>query len=617
MKLVSNYRFSLASKLLLAFTIIAYVISFFNNGRVRNVFYGDALGYYQYLPCAFIYHNYDSIEKLPLDSLIGSDIYSYYNDMAKECNRGKNGRLIFNYTYGTAFATLPVFLVVHASQKLTGQVANGYTNAYELVPRITTVLFLFLGLLYCFRLLVVLYDASIALVSTCLLLLGTNLFWFGAYQTGMAHVPIFAFNAILLWHTHQLYHNGGIKLKDWLGIGISVGLIIASRTIDVLFVAVPVLYGISSVKDIKDRINLLQKNKIKFLLCLASAIAIIAPQLIYWWVMTGQVIFNTYANSKFYWSNPQLIKGWFSAHNGWLYYTPLMAFAILGFFCKATAVKRIRVLGLVLIPVYCYVIYSWWCWGYINGLGSRPMIHLYPLLAIALCAFIDCIVRTKHAIVRIAACLLALLLVFANLRLSWLNQNKYIISDFNNKLYAYSQLFNFSFGYADLCSYDTGHRQPNDDDISTKSVLATWPNSAGSERPYSITRQNEYPDLKLDYRCTNDTLNTYTYIKFGGRFLAEENVYTLWQQPALNIAVKRAGETKLQQRYSINNKLGKVATKEPFNLYDYKLNSWEEMYCYAHLNSGIHKGDVIEIYIDNTQHNLLKIDSLYLLAGKK
>ena len=79
-------------------------------------------------------------------------------------------------------------------------------------------------------------------------------------------------------------------------------------------------------------------------------------------------------------TNPEIIKGLLGAKNGWFMYTPLMLIACLAFFVKGMA-KDIRIVFFLLVPVYIYIVYAWFNYYYINGFGSRPMIHLYPLLA--------------------------------------------------------------------------------------------------------------------------------------------------------------------------------------------------------------------------------------------
>ncbi|MFM2387840.1 MAG: hypothetical protein RL660_2597 [Bacteroidota bacterium] len=601
------------TKLLLAVCGIIFLATFVQHGSTRKTFHGDALGYYQYLPATFIYHNWDSIQQLPQIEGVSQDIYTYYKGMLQECNPGKDGKLVFNYTYGTALAELPFFLLIHGIQKLKGAPAHGFSEPYVWTARLSTLFYLILGLYWCFCLLRQFFSEDISRISVCLLLVTTNLFWFGAYQTGMAHIPIFAANALLLLYTHKLYQD--FSYKNIIIVGLSLGFITASRTIDAMFVVVPILYGITSIKAAQERFQLWIKHWPKLLVGAASALLVVLPQIIYWYTYTGKFIFNTYANSKFTWRHPEIIKGLFDASNGWLYYTPIMLFALLGLAIKHQAAKNVRALALVLLPLYCYVIYSWWCWNYINGFGSRPMIHTYALLSLPLAACVQYVWQHKGKGLHFGALLFAIFFAYSNIRMSWLNHKRLMVADFNRKWYAYSLLFDFKFDYQNLCMYDNGHTQPNAAEFSIVVPIASWPSSTDSIKQYDVQPQDQYPSAKITHGIPNDEFIDYKWLQFGGRFKCTENVYTLWEQPCINIVHKHNGEQQIV-RCSINNKLGKVDSKAPFMLFDYELNSWQPMYSFVKLKHPLQAKDTIAVNIDNPWQKTISYDSLWVQACK-
>src|SRR5690606_34609670 len=98
--------------------------------------------------------------------------------------------------------------------------------------------------------------------------------------------------------------------------------------------------------------------------------------------------------------------------------------------------------------------------NYINGLGSRPMLHMYPLLALPLAAVIQYISK-KGAIVKTLfslACLFSIAVVFSFSML--LAQNKYRSEDANVHFYM-QMLFKNKLSYNDLLAYDLAERQPD------------------------------------------------------------------------------------------------------------------------------------------------------------
>ena len=64
------------------------------------------------------------------------------------------------------------------------------------------------------------------------------------------------------------------------------------------------------------------------------------------------------------------------------------------------------------LVVHMYITFSWWCWWYGGTFGQRPMIEIYPLLTLPLCAVIDRIWTTTTAVrvvsIGIGACLVLL-----------------------------------------------------------------------------------------------------------------------------------------------------------------------------------------------------------------
>ncbi len=80
---------------------------------------------------------------------------------------------------------------------------------------------------------------------------------------------------------------------------------------------------------------------------------------------------------------PQVL---FSYRNGWLIYTPVMFFAIAGFFLLKKDLKKYLWLNVLTTVVLLYVFSCWWTWWFGGGHGYRPMIDLYGILAIPMAA---------------------------------------------------------------------------------------------------------------------------------------------------------------------------------------------------------------------------------------
>jgi hypothetical protein len=104
----------------------------------------------------------------------------------------------------------------------------------------------------------------------------------------------------------------------------------------------------------------------------------------YWKYITGELFFNSYVGEQFYFNNSHVLKGLFGFRKGWLIYTPIMLFSILGIYFLRNQLKHFFASISITLFIYIFVIFSWWCWWYGGSFGQRAMIDIYPLLAIPL-----------------------------------------------------------------------------------------------------------------------------------------------------------------------------------------------------------------------------------------
>jgi hypothetical protein len=99
-------------------------------------------------------------------------------------------------------------------------------------------------------------------------------------------------------------------------------------------------------------------------------------------LVSGNWLFYSYGNEGFDFLHPHIFDGLFCFKNGWLSYTPIMLFALIGIMLMHDKNKKILLPLLTFLAIHIYVINCWWCWHYVNGFGNRPMVETYPLLAV-------------------------------------------------------------------------------------------------------------------------------------------------------------------------------------------------------------------------------------------
>ena len=114
-------------------------------------------------------------------------------------------------------------------------------------------------------------------------------------------------------------------------------------------------------------------------------------QLIYWKAASGQWLVYSYEDQGFSWLKPHIDRGVFSFRAGWLVYTPMMAFAVLGFLWLYRQQRSIFWAVFLFFALFLYVTFAWDILWYGGSLGQRAMVQSYALLAFPLAAFVESI----------------------------------------------------------------------------------------------------------------------------------------------------------------------------------------------------------------------------------
>lgn len=367
----------------------------------NKVIQNDVIMYYAYLPATFIFNdlNFDFTKDLPAD--FEGQIWLQTTPI---------GKPILRMTMGMAILWVPFFLMAHALAHILGVSTLGYSWPYSLSIFVATLFYLFVGLYYLRKILLRYVSEVTTAVTLILVVLATNLMFYVISEPGMTHVYNFGLITAFIYFSLKWVEKP--ELKNTIILGLLAGLIVLIRPVNILVGLFPALIGITSVKQLGDRIT---GNWKMILVAAGFAFLVFVPQMIYWKAQSGHFLFNSYMDQgKFYFFQPQLINGLFSFRKGWLIYTPVMIFGLAGFFWMRKLLPELFLPALVFVVLNIYVVYSWWCWWYGGCYGSRPMIDMYGIMALPLATFLEKIWTGKNwGKVPVAIVLVALL---------WLNQ---------------------------------------------------------------------------------------------------------------------------------------------------------------------------------------------------
>ena len=342
------------------------------DGR-RGVIRYDVISYYSYLPATFIYG--DVTLGFIGEGTVKNDNKFWYEKL-------DNGHRLIVTSMGLSFMYAPFFFVAHALAPLLGQEADGFSNIYQLMLTLSGLFYALMGLILLKNLLLRYFDPLVSALVLVAIGLGTNLFYYATKEAAMPHshnfflITLFLIQ-VLRWYKKPVWQNS-------LLLGLLFGLIALVRPSNILLLLFLFLYGVDSWSSLGKRVLFYLKRWHLVLLMILAFFVPWIPQFLYWKEITGQYLFFTYAEkgATFYFGHPHILESLFSFRKGWLIYTPVMIFALIGLFGMRRWARPWFLALLIYVAAMIYVQSSWWCWWFGGGFGLRPYISMYPLLAI-------------------------------------------------------------------------------------------------------------------------------------------------------------------------------------------------------------------------------------------
>lgn len=403
-RLLKSASFSRSTLSLWVLAII-YLWVFFNfsSWKGSRVIVWDAYEYYLYLPSVFVHHNFNLDWAMPELQKIGEGFkWDFLSPTGKPVGR---------MSMGLAMLYAPFFLLGHAGAYLTGAEANGFSAPYYFFMLLGTLVFAMCGNMLLRNVLKRWFTDEATAITLLSINLGTNLFYYVTSLPLITHVANFFLFAAFLYLTIRWYRKHDI-LTSFL-LGHVAAFIIVVRPTNVVGLLLFPIWNLPHFTMLTERFLLFVKKRKQFVLMLLSSMLVFLPQLIYWKMQTGQWYYYSYGFlGAFYFDTPHLWDGLFSYRKGWLLYTPIMIFALAGFFVLHKYVTGLTGWLIFLLGLHFYVVVSFWCWWYGAGFGLRPMVDIYPLLSIPLAAFMQQVM--KHKMLKQLAIPVLLALIFIN-----------------------------------------------------------------------------------------------------------------------------------------------------------------------------------------------------------
>jgi hypothetical protein len=372
-ELVKNkYAVKLSVIALLVITIHSLTFNNFWKSWKGNEtqFVWDVNNYYSYLPGTFLHQDLT---------------FSYPNNYW--LIEAPNGGKVEKGTCGMAIMYMPFFLIGHKIAINTHVPLDGYSGPYSEMVHYGTFFYSLIGFIFLRRSLLKYFSEGVVATTLLCIFFGTNLFYYTVAEGEMSHSYLFCLSSVILWHIIRWHET--FKWRYAVYIGLLTGLMTLIRPTEILIVLVIVLYGVSTFAGFKEKLRLLLGKWKHLLIMVLCGFLALLPQMIYWKWITDRYLFFSYGDREgFFWGDPQIINVLFSYRKGWLVYTPLMIFTLIGLFFGRKLFPKLDFAFKVYFLITLYVISCWWTWWFGGGFGMRALIQTYSMLAFFLAAFI-------------------------------------------------------------------------------------------------------------------------------------------------------------------------------------------------------------------------------------
>ena len=393
--------------------VLIFVFSFIFLGGIsylrvkentRAVIWSDAEGYYKYLPGLFILKDFHKLD--------AGSVWPYYN---------KEGEYIDKYSCGIAYFEFPFFVIGHLINHFNNQsnASDYYNSNYAYSIAAGGVFYSTLGLLFLFLTLNRDFNKKISILTIICVFFGTNLFHYTTKEMGISHVYSFFLFSFLLYFTPKFLKNPDFFRS--LIMGICLGSIVLIRPTNIIFTLI--LFGLNVYTwiDLKTRFLFFVKNIYSIIIIVASIVATMFPQFLYWHEMTGNWIYYSYENEGFkYWANPKIFAVLFDTQNGLLLYSPMVLLMLIGTFYGIYLKKYSGPIIIIIFSLITYTFASWWAWWFGGAFGHRCYVEYYSILAIPFAGLLFEIYGSKSKLLKQITSLLLILFTVYSVRMSYL-----------------------------------------------------------------------------------------------------------------------------------------------------------------------------------------------------
>lgn len=397
--MLSNHiKLSKLAKLSVLFVLLclAFNVTFrhYEGMKIKSfVMSSDMEGYYQYLPHVFL---------MPADEIKNMRWAKQYGEDAK----------LNAYTCGVAIMQMPFFLIAHGITLYLELEPNGYGPIYFTSVFIAAIFYVLAGLIFMYYVLRRYFTPKLSFWIVFLLFYATNLFYYTIISPGMSHAYSFSLVAMYLYFVPLFYEK--TNLRNTVLMAIPLGLLTLIRPTSIVFSLYFLLYNLTSLQGLKERILFLLKRWYFVLVIALVGFVVFIPQMLYWHAVTGKYFLYSYQEEGFInILSPHISTVLIGPRNGWFVYTPLMFVAFLSLLYMGYKKKLNSIPTLLILVIIVYINGSWWRPTFSGAAGYRALIEYIPLMAVPLGYFMNKVsARNNKTILRVMIGVFVLFVIY-------------------------------------------------------------------------------------------------------------------------------------------------------------------------------------------------------------
>lgn len=401
----------------------------------------DVFGYYLPLPATFVHgdpmlHETEWVEQVRRDRELPGTLYTIA--------RTDEGAPMYFFLFGMALFYLPFFLLAHLIAYLSGTPPDGFGMIYQYLLVIGGLCYTLIGLVYFRKVLRHYFSEGLTALLILLIVVGTNYVHHMTLKNLETVNILFMLVSLVIWYTIQWHETH--RYSHLMIISLASALMVLVKPSEALVVLIPLLWNTGTKAGRIAKWSSIRKHYLQLVMALVVGALVLLPQLAYWYMKTGQLLFDSYQNPGIGLdlSAPHWLETLFSYRKGWLLYTPLMVFALLGLVPLYRLHKAIFPAVFFYFMASFYIISSWTEWWYGAGFSNRPLIVTYPLLAIALGSWLEWM-SVKGKLVKLGFSMLLACLVALN-QFQWWQHKAFILHPYlTTKAYYWQKFLSTSF----------------------------------------------------------------------------------------------------------------------------------------------------------------------------